>query len=97
MQPLEQAIKRAAVLLANIQASRWEVIPRLEPAKAIREEEHFTIGMGISSEYFRRQVVNHALLRMQRGQHGFGRVPEPYELENTLTRVLGGLASRGVP
>jgi hypothetical protein len=67
MQPLEQAIKRAGLLLANIQASRWEAIPRLEPAKAIREEEHFTIRMGMSSEYFRRQVVNHALFRIRTG------------------------------
>jgi hypothetical protein len=78
-----------------MQASRREVNPRLEPAKAIREEQHFTIRMGMSSEYFRRQVVNHALFRMRTGQHGFGRPPEPNELENTLTRVLGGLASHG--
>jgi hypothetical protein len=84
--PLDQAIKRAMVHLANIQAVRREAIPRIEPAKAIRQEEEFAITMGMSSENFRRQVIDHALLRMQTGSHGAG--SERHELERTLLMVL---------
>jgi len=93
--PIDQAIKRAVLHLANIHAARREAIPRVETAKAIRQEEDFAVTMGMSSDDFRRQVVDRALLRMQTGAHEAG--SESDELEMTLLRVLGGpmqLASR---
>jgi hypothetical protein len=87
MGPLDQAIKRAAVLLANIHASRREAIPRIEPVKAIRDEEQFATRMGMSSECFRQQVVNHALMRTD--EHGRGGATESHDLENTLLKILG--------
>ena len=93
--PIDQAIKRAVLHLANIHAARREAIPRVETAKAIRQEEDFAVTMGMSSDDFRRQVVDRTLLRMQMGDHEAG--SESDELEMTLLRVLGGpmqLASR---
>ena len=87
--PIDQAINRAVVHLANIHAARWEVIPRAEAANAIRQEEQFAIGMGMSSDNFRREVVEQALLRMKTGDHRAG--SERHELERTLLRVLGGI------
>ena len=86
--PLDQAIKRAVLHLANIHAARREAIPRVEHAKAIRQEEDFAVAMGMSSDDFRRQVVDRALVRMQMGAHEAG--SECPELEGTLLRVLGG-------
>ena len=86
--PVDQAIKRAVLHLANIHAARREAVLRVEPAKAIRQEEDFVITMGMSSDDFRRQVVDRTLLRMQMGAHEAG--SECHELERTLLRVLGG-------
>ena len=85
--PVDQAIKRAVLHLANIHAARREAVLRVEPAKAIRQEEDFVITMGMSSDDFRRQVVDRTLLRMQMGAHEAG--SECQELESTLLRVLG--------
>ena len=92
--PLDQAIKRAVLHLANIHAARREAVLRVEPANAIRQEEDFAVTMGMSSENFRRQVVDHALLRMQPGDHRAG--PERHELERTLERVLGDISTKVV-
>ena len=86
--PLDQAIKRTVLHVANIYAARREAVLRVEPAKAIRQEEDFAVTMGMSSDDFRRQVVDRTVLRMQMGDHEAG--SECHELEATLLRVLGG-------
>jgi hypothetical protein len=90
MEPLNQAIKRAALLLANIHASRREAIPKAEPVKAIRQEEDFAVVMGMSPETFRQQVVSGAFLRLFRTEDDVSSSrSERYELENTLLKMLG--------
>ena len=92
--PVDQAIKRAVLHLANIHAARREAVLRVEPAKAIRQEEDFVITMGMSSDDFRRQVVDRTLLRMQMGAHEAG--SECHELERILERVLGDISTKVV-
>jgi len=96
MQPLEQAIKRAGLLLANIQASRWEAIPSRTREGDSRGGAFYHSDGDVIRVFSATSSQPRSFSHTNRPAWIRTRVPEPYELENTLTKVLGGLASHGV-